>query len=922
MSNRVIVSKAKLDNLVDILNNKLNTSGLKDLNDIATIINDLKMDNGQLTINQNVDLTIVEYIFANTDINSIKFNGVTVNKDTYKTEIPEEQATEDCFSWNGTTITGLTEIGVTWLSEHNGAIALPDKCTSITGGFKGRTDLLTIYIPMTVRVIGNSTFEGCNKLIAVKFYGELDTLGNRAFYNCTSLTTVQMPSTIVNFGENVFNNCTNLINVEFKEGLSTIGTNAFYNCTKLTSVTIPNSVTSIGDWAFANCRSLTSVIIGNGVTSIGTNAFYNCTSLTNIILPDSVTTIGSGAFYSCAFTDINLPANLTTIEKQAFKSCNNLISVNTNNCTQLKTLGYEIFYDCKALTEFIMPNTVESIGYGIFRGCSQLNNVTLSENPKLTTLPGYPDNGEAGVFANCTNLKSVQIPNNITQLDRGAFYYCTSLSNIELPDSITNFTVGVFRGCSSLTNITLPANLTTIGNACFRDCTKLVNIDTSKCTQLKTIGLDFCMNATALESIELPDSIESIDSTAFNNCTSLTSVKLPNNEKYTELVCADGYGMFANCKLLTSITIPSYIKIIGLSCFSGCTSLESVVFEENSQLTTLKQKAFINCTSLSSIELPDSVETIGNQAFYQCTSLTNITLPANLITIGDSCFRLNSALTNIDTRKSNKITTINSYAFAQCTSLKNFDMPNSVETTGAALFFLDSSLTSTHISTNEKVTKLASVAKSTNNGEGWFTGCSSLVSITIPTNIIDIDICCFKDCTSLKSIYLPNSITTIGLRCVFNTPSDLTIYYNGNEEEFNAINIGTNNTDLAAKTKVYNHSTTWNSDIYKVEGYCGPSVKYRIQLNESKLYISGSGATGNYLDEITTNPSFNSYKNDITSIFFVNKHISKIGKNTFNDLTNVTDIYFVGTEEEFNNIVIETGNDIIISATKHYETVL
>lgn len=784
MGNKVVVSKAKLDNLVDILNNKLNTSGLKNLDEIGIAINNLSTDSNQLTVNQNVDLTLVEYIFANTEINSIKFNDNTINRDTYKTEIPEERATEDCFTWNGTTITGLTEVGTTWLSEHNGAMALPDKCTSITGGFNNRKDLITIYIPATVTTIGEQIFANCTNLIAARFYGTLAVLNYRTFFNCTNLVTVQMPLSVTTMNGGVFHLCSKLETVEIPRGISTL--------------------LCANSGMFEGCTSLKTIKIPSNIKSIGQNTFKDCTSLTNIEFEEGLATIDSGAFYNC-----------------------------------------------------------------------------------------------------------------------------TSLTNIELPDSIKIFGDDVFRSCTSLTSITLPTNLTTIGNRVFRDCTKLISIDTSKCTQLKTIGADICYNCSSLESIELPDTVEQISPAIFYDCRNLQSVKLPKNEKYVELMCGDrsysddDFGMFHNCSSLTTITIPSYIKIIGLSCFSGCTSLESVIFEENSQLTTLQMRAFFNCTSLTNITLPDRTTSLGTACFQSCTSLTNITLPANLTTIGDACFRYDSALTNIDTSKCKSLTTIENYAFAQCTSLKNFDMPNSVEKVGMSLFYLDNSLTSVNIPTNEKITNLLSWDRGySDDDEGWFTGCSSLVSIIIPSNITNIDKCCFKDCTSLKSIYLPNSITTVGLRCFYNTPSDLVIYYNGNEEEFNNINIGTNNTDLVAKTKVYNYSTTWNSDIYKVEGYCGSSVKYRIQLNENKMYISGSGATGNYLDEITTSPSFNPYKNDITSIFFTNKYISKIGKNTFNDLTNVTDIYFVGTEEEFNNIIIETGNDIITSATKHYETIL
>ena len=357
MSNKVVVSKAKLDNLVDILNNKLNTSGLKDLDEIGIAINNLSMDSDQLTVNQNVDLTLVEYIFANTGINSIKFNDNTINRDTYQTEIPEERATEDCFTWNGTTITGLTEIGTTWLSEHNGAMALPDKCTSIAGGFKGRTDLFTIYIPATVTTIGEQIFANCTNLTAARFYGTLAVLNYRTFYNCTNLVTVQMPLSVTTMSGGVFHLCSKLETVEIPRGISTLlcaNSGMFEGCTSLKTIKIPSNIKSIGQNTFKGCTSLTNIEFEEGLATIDSGAFYNCTSLVSITLPDSTTSLGGACFQSCtSLTSITLPTNLTNIGNQAFRNCTKLTNVDTSKCTQLRNLGYEIFYDCKALKEFI-----------------------------------------------------------------------------------------------------------------------------------------------------------------------------------------------------------------------------------------------------------------------------------------------------------------------------------------------------------------------------------------------------------------------------------------------------------------------------------------------------------------------------------------------------------------------------------------
>ena len=100
-----------------------------------------------------------------------------------------------------------------------------------------------------------------------------------------------------NIVTNVYENGKGVIT--FDGNVTSIGDWAFADCTSLTNITIPNSVTSIGDYAFANCTSLTSITIPSSVTSIGDQAFIYCKSLTSITIPNNVTSIGDYAFIHC-----------------------------------------------------------------------------------------------------------------------------------------------------------------------------------------------------------------------------------------------------------------------------------------------------------------------------------------------------------------------------------------------------------------------------------------------------------------------------------------------------------------------------------------------------------------------------------------------------------------------------------------------
>ena len=128
-----------------------------------------------------------------------------------------------------------------------------------------------------------------------------------------------------------------------------------------------------------------------------------------------------------------------------------------------------------------------------------------------------------GTFSNCTNLKSIILPNGLMYIKQNCFIGCKSLTNISLPDSITSIGSHTFDGCSSLTSITIPNSVTNIGMYVFRDCSSLANIT-------------------------IPNSVTRIENDTFDNCSSLASITIP------ESVTSIGQGAFRGCSSLTNIT--------------------------------------------------------------------------------------------------------------------------------------------------------------------------------------------------------------------------------------------------------------------------------------------------------------------------------------------------------------------------------
>ena len=184
-----------------------------------------------------------------------------------------------------------------------------------------------------------------------------------------------------------------------------------------------------------------------------------------------------------------------------------------------------------------------------------------------------------------------------------------------------------------------------------------------------------------------------------------------------------GDGAFSDCTSLTSITIPDGVTSIGKSAFYGCTSLTSITIPNG--VTSIGPSAFFYCTSLVSITIPNGVTSIGESAFDGCTSLASITVADN-----------NQSYCDVDGVLFNKDKTELVQYPAGKTSA-SYSIPNSV----------------------------------TEIGDGAFSYCTSLVSITIPNGVTSIDDSTFYGCTNLKEIVIPNSVTSIGAYAFVNCPN-------------------------------------------------------------------------------------------------------------------------------------------------------
>ena len=323
---------------------------------------------------------------------------------------------------------------------------------------------------------------------------------------------------------NIFQYCSGLISVTINSNeivskhysSSSSLKNIFGNQVK--TYILGNEVHIIGNYAFYDCFGLNSVTIGNSVTSIGDNAFRNCSGLQKVIVSDIAAWCGI-SFSDGSSNPLSYARHIYSDENTEIKD---LLIPNS-----VTSIGWAAFLGCSGLTSVTIPNSVTSIGNAAFLDCSGLTKVIVSDiaawcgisfgsNPLSYAHHIYSDEN--------TEIKDLLIPNSVTSIGGGAFSRCSGLTSVTIPNSVTSIGDYAFSGCSGLTSVTIPNSVTSIEEGVFGNC-------------------------SGLTSVTIPNSVTSIGGYAFGGCSGLTSVTIPNS------VTSIGRAAFNGCDIPTVISL-------------------------------------------------------------------------------------------------------------------------------------------------------------------------------------------------------------------------------------------------------------------------------------------------------------------------------------------------------------------------------
>ena len=676
--------------------------------------------------------------------------------------------------------------------------------------FQHNSGVTSISLPSSLLTIGDYAFQDMSQLTSISFpaTGSLTTIGGSAFIDTPLLTSITLPRGARYIDPQAFSGATGLVAINvsepnpyfssedgvlFNDDKTTLV--AYPSAKTATSYTVPNSVSAIGAYAFGSVMTprtgaLTDIILPNGLTSIGEGAFKNSSNLRNVNIPSTVTSLGRYAFESAtSVASVSLPEGLLTIGDGAFAFAT-------------------------SLSQLVIPTTVTSLGQGALDGASSLTSLTL---------PGNLSQPQDGLFSDLSALSSIVFnsPSSIYRLEDGVLFNTalTTLyrypatkagSTYQIPSSVTTIARGSFKGARLLTSITIPSTVTTVEYDSFLDTVLLSHV---------TFG------ASVLDSINFEfDGIFGSSVTEVTIASGATAIP--------------EYG-FGGAEALQTVRIPSSVTTIGIDAFRNATSLSSVIFAPNSQLTEIRPHAFRNASSLESFDFPSALTLIGNSAFRGATALEAITIPASVTGIDAHAFRGATALVSVTFEAGSQLEYIADCAFCGASSLETITIPALVLDLGWGVFENATSLRTVFFAPNSRLQTI---------GGDIFYGASSLQSISIPATVEYLGSNAFSDATSLSSITIPASVSEIA-DWTFNGATTLTSFYFLGDAPTVSPNSTNAFTGVPASAKAYiqpgatgfgNVGDLWNGLTVEISPYVGaPPVQYPSQnQNQNQQQIT------------------------------------------------------------------------------------
>lgn len=718
---------------------------------------------------------------------------------------------------------------------------------------------VAVYVPSAAEETGAA------KETAITFKDGCTKIAHKALFKNTDVEKVNIPASVKAIGGAAFSGCTNLSQVNFAANaqIEDLGWRAFYDCTVLTSIKIPDSVTRIGTETFSGCTSLATIDISKeskltqieygafgyypckklDINSIWENKYVNDPQRSRYLIPLSTNGIRDKAgvpvkkiYIPAAVAATGLFAQSETLEEVTFGKAEGIKKVE---------LPFEMFAQCTNLKTVNFDGNVNNIGVAAFIGCESLQSVNLDGVESLDTY----------AFAK-SGLKEVTIPQSVSNVGAIAFGGCTALETMTIESSLSGQSQYARQLLDILGNIdyvkndnlhttNVQQNTPVRSNADFRKlypnqtALRVLNIKMDSNGKNVLEGRkNFAAHLPSLEEVTLPEGIKEIPPTTFLQCFSLKDVSIP------ESVQTIGYQAFS-CDISLDIDFTKLTNLtsIGDYAFSIINANGGNSAEGDSYT---KYKDEIKDGGIKNIILPESVKTIGSGAFFGQRNVKKIVIPKSVTSIQGQAFQMIPALEELEVYASldkvsgssfNEVFWSNTRNDSTITGkLKKIILGENYSATGKIGSALFYGLDFDEIDIQMNNIQ--------NLGSSMFMKNKKLKSFTVPKTVKVINQAAFYETTALKDITIPKNVQTIdveafrksGLEKIWILNKDLVIKEPTTED--------VTEEESASKTKVYIYNPKETVEDFiaipknvTIYGYAGSTAEAYAQKNGNKFVV-------------------------------------------------------------------------------------
>ena len=353
----------------------------------------------------------------------------------------------------------------------------------------------------------------------------------------------------------------------------------------------------------------------------------------------------------------------------------------------------------------------------------------------------------------------VVIPSNVTIIAESAFSANQLITEVVIPDSVHTIKEEAFRVCRKLTKITFGNGLKVVETKAFEECELLKSAKFND--GLISIGEAAFLRCYKLDTVVVPSSVTEVGGSAFSRTPWIDRMNLENDFVIINgiLISSEAYGEVtipSEVRTIASLAffdnagveilhIPETVTVIESEAFSWCVGLEKVYWPNS--VSVIPKESFVHCKKLETISIPDGVTAILNRAFFGCESLKNVSFSSNVTDIGSHAFTSTPWLDNLSEEKDYAV--VNGHLLKVKDSITDVKVPNGVvKVCGGALSYRVKSVT--------LPSSLITI------GEEAFNDCWDIKEIKVPKNVKVIEASAFYNCSGLTKITLPEGLIYLG----------------------------------------------------------------------------------------------------------------------------------------------------------------